>query len=127
MERKEAVTVRRAEKRDAPLLAWAILQSTRGHQDRGFMDVRFSFLSEPEVLRLLQEMVEDDCLTCVRWDTFFVVEVDGQPAAGVVPSFFPPPIPPSLPVWGGGGNLQPCAAVDPRKGPLAPTMPCKSA
>lgn len=84
MERTE-VKVRRAVKEDAPLLAWAVLESTRGHQARGFMDVRFSFLlpeREDEVLRVLRQMVEDDAPTCVRWDGFLVAELDSQAAAG---------------------------------------------
>ncbi|ELR23272.1 uncharacterized protein ACA1_068560 [Acanthamoeba castellanii str. Neff] len=83
MERTE-VKVRRAVKEDAPLLAWAVLESTRGHQARGFMDVRFSFLlpeREDEVLRVLRQMVEDDAPTCVRWDGFLVAELDSQAAA----------------------------------------------
>jgi hypothetical protein len=81
--KKEEVRVRRAVKEDSLLLAWAVLESTRGHQARGFMDVRFSFLERDEdILRVLQQMVEDDAPTCVRWDSFLIAELDGQPAAG---------------------------------------------
>lgn len=82
-ENADRVSIRPAVRSDAPLLAWAVLVSTRGHETRGFMDVRFPFLSEDQLLHLLQQMVEEDTPSIFRWDGFLVAEVKGQPAAGI--------------------------------------------
>ena len=67
---------------DAPLLAWVMLEASRGHVARGAWDV-WAGDDEPRTLRLLERLAVQEVPSFCRFDGFLVAEIDGVPAAAL--------------------------------------------
>jgi GNAT superfamily N-acetyltransferase len=73
-------TIRQAEARDAPLLAWAMQEAARSHLPRGLWDLAFPG-DEAERLWLLQQLALHPVTCHCHYGGFLIAERDGEPVA----------------------------------------------
>lgn len=81
-----SVTVRPARVEDAEFLGWVQLEASRGHLKESLFKTFMRELDEEQLVRMMVEGVRADpelkLFTC--WTGFLIVEVDGQPVAGML-------------------------------------------
>lgn len=75
-------TIRRAEPRDLPFVAWVQQEAARSHLPFGFWDLAFP---GPDTyrLRLIERIASLEPASFTHWSRFLVAEVDGEPAAAL--------------------------------------------
>ncbi len=77
-----AHTIRRAEERDLPFIAWVQQEASRSHLPFGFWDLAIPGPDEYR-LRLMARIASCQPGSFAHWSRFLVAEVDGEPAAAL--------------------------------------------
>ncbi|MCC6850084.1 MAG: GNAT family N-acetyltransferase [Deltaproteobacteria bacterium] len=77
-----AHTIRRAEARDLPFIAWVQQEASRSHLPFGFWDLAIPGSDEYR-LDLVARIASREPGSFAHWSRFLVAEVDGEPAAAL--------------------------------------------
>jgi GNAT superfamily N-acetyltransferase len=74
--------IRDASADDAPFLAWVMQEAARSHLEKGVWDLVFAGPEGPR-LEILATLATTDRIHFCHWSRFRVLEVNGEPAAGL--------------------------------------------
>ncbi len=74
--------IRRACEHDSGFIAWVMQEAARSHLPLGFWDLAFPG-PDADRLRIIGRVVRARARSLCHWSGFLVVDVDGQPAAGL--------------------------------------------
>jgi translation initiation factor 4G len=77
-----AHTIRRAEERDLPFIAWVQQEASRSHLPFGFWDLALPG-SDDYRLGIIARIASLQPQSFAHWSRFLVAEVDGEPAAAL--------------------------------------------
>jgi len=74
--------IRPASTRDAGFVAWVMQEAARSHLPRGFWDLAFPG-PDADRLRIIERVAGARPRSFCHWSGFLVLEVDGEPVAGL--------------------------------------------
>ena len=82
------MNIRQAKAEDASFLSWAILTGSRGEGDIGLFDKFFDGMSEKDILKKLESLVQSSEMTMCHYKNFLVAE-EGNKIIGALCGYEP--------------------------------------